>query len=66
MDYINSKFTDAIREHIHHERNREIMFLHFVQGMTYEEIAEQYGLSWRHVARICSNNLAKISEFLTE
>ena len=64
MDYLNSKFTEVIRERIHHERNREIMFLHFVQGRTYEFLAETYNLSPRQVARICEKNLESILKYL--
>lgn len=64
MDYLNNKFTDVIRERIHHERNSEIMFLHFVQGWTYEELAFKYKLSTRQIARILSKNLQKIIEYL--
>jgi len=64
MDYINSRFAEIVKEHIHNERNREILFLHFVQGKTLERIAEMYKLSPRHVARICSQNLAKISKYI--
>lgn len=63
-DYLNSKFTEVIRERIHHERNREIMFLHFVQGRTYEQLGEQYNLSSRQVSRICEKNLESILKYL--
>ena len=63
-DYLNSKFTEVIRERIHHERNREIMFLHFVQGRTYEWLGEQYDLSSRQIARICEKGLESILKYL--
>lgn len=64
MDYANSKFTEVVREYIHHERNREIMFLHFVQGCTYEELGARYHLSSKQISRICENNLEAILKYL--
>ncbi len=64
MDYLNSKFTEVIRERIHHERDREIMFLHFVQGRTYEELAQTYSLSSKQIGRICNKRLTEILKYL--
>ena len=64
MDYANSKFTEVVKEYIHHERNREIMFLHFVQGWTYEELGAKYQLSSKQISRICENNLEAILKYL--
>lgn len=47
------------------ERNRAILKLHYIEGHTYEEVAEIMGMSAVHVGRIIRNfgetviNLAK-------
>lgn len=64
MEYLNSQFIHVVNERIHNKRDREILTLHYVEGMTLADISVLYGLSRRHVARICSNNLAKISKYL--
>lgn len=37
-------------------RNREIMKMHYIDGLTFEEIAEELDLSDRHVKKICYDN----------
>lgn len=48
-------FTQLVENHIvgyKAKRNREIMFDHFIDGMTYEEIAEKFELSSKQVYEI--------------
>lgn len=35
MEYTNSQIRDLIREHIHSERDRKILFRRLVDGVTY-------------------------------
>ena len=45
----NSELADLISEHIHSERDRQIMKLKLIDGLTYEKIAEIYEMSPRYV-----------------
>ena len=62
MEYTNSEMERLISEHIHSDRDAEIMRLRLIHGHTYERIAEEIKLqmSPRHVFRIVSNNAAKL------
>lgn len=45
-------------------RNREILRLHYVDGYTYEKIAEMMDLSDRHVKKICYDYEPIVIEYL--
>jgi DNA-directed RNA polymerase specialized sigma24 family protein len=45
----NSILADRIRERIHKRRDRQIMARKLIDGATYEEIAEEVGMSPRGV-----------------
>ena len=45
----NSELAELISEHIHSERDRQIMKLKLIDGLTYEKIAEIYEMSPRYV-----------------
>lgn len=45
----NSQLADLIGENIHSERNRQIMRLRLIDGMTYEKIAEIMEMSPRYI-----------------
>lgn len=64
--YTNSHITYLIDEHIHNKRDREIMKLHYVDGLSAERIAEQKGieLTPRRVSAILSDRLLEISPYL--
>lgn len=52
MEYTNSQMRDMIREHIHSERDRKILFRRFVDGVTYEALAIEFNLSDRQIRSI--------------
>ena len=52
MDYRNSDMRTAIDEHVHNERDREIMKRRLIDGVCYEPLAEEFGLSVRHVKTV--------------
>jgi hypothetical protein len=64
--YTNSQITFLIDEHIHHKRDREIMKLHYVDGISAEKIAEMKGieLTPRRVSAILSDRLLEIAPYL--
>lgn len=45
----NSQLAELISEHIHSERNRQIMRMKLIDGYTYERIAEIVQMSPRYV-----------------
>lgn len=45
----NSQLAEMIGEHIHSERNRQIMRMKLIDGYTYEKIAEIVQMSPRYV-----------------
>lgn len=60
MQYTNSEIDRLISEQIHSERNRRIMHLRLVDGLTYERIAEAVEMSPRQIKNIvksCSGSI---------
>ena len=51
-EYTNSEIANAINEYIHSKRDREILYLRLVDGLTYEQIAEYKEMSVRQVKNI--------------
>lgn len=51
-EYTNSQISELIDEHIHNKNHRVILKLHFIDGDTYEKIAEKVGMSDRQIKRI--------------
>lgn len=45
----NSQLAELISEHIHSERNRQIMRMKLIDGYTYEKIAEIVQMSPRYI-----------------
>jgi AraC-like DNA-binding protein len=54
MEYTNSQIRDLIREHIHSERDRKILFRRLVDGITFERLAEEFQMSTRQIKSIVS------------
>ena len=52
MEYTNSQIRDLIREYIHSERDRKILFRRMVYGITFERLAEEFDLSPKAVRSI--------------
>ena len=49
VELTNSELAEIIGENIHSERNRQIMRMKLIDGLTYEKIAEIYEMSPRYV-----------------
>lgn len=56
MEYTNSQIRELIREHIHSERDRKILFRRLVDGITFERLAEEFELSPRQIQTIVHRN----------
>lgn len=65
-DYTNSRITYLIDECIHHKRDREIMKMHYVDGMSADAISRVKGidLTPRRISQILSDRLLEIAPFL--
>lgn len=64
-EYTNSQISDIIDEHIHHERNRRILKRRFIDGVTFERIAEEFELSVRHTKSIIYKNEWNLFKYLS-
>ena len=67
IDATRDKLNDAIENCVighQAQRNRTIIKMHYIDGYTYEVIAETMELSDRHVKKICYDNEPKIIEYL--
>ena len=56
IDYSNSEIEKIIDEYIHNERNRAILKRRLIDGICYEPLAEEFGLSPRQVKNIIYQN----------
>ena len=63
-DYTHSEMRNLIDEHIHSERDRNILKLCYIDGYTYESIAEKVELSPRRISTIISNGTVIIEKYL--
>lgn len=51
-EYTNSRMIEVIGEHIHSERDRNLLIRRYVDGITYEKLAEEFDISVAQVKRI--------------
>ena len=56
MECTNSQMSALIREHIHSDRDRRILFDRLVNGMAMERLAEKHELSVRQIKNIIYKN----------
>ena len=52
MEYTNSQARELIREFIHNERDRKILERRLIDGITFEQLAEEFDMSVSQVKRI--------------
>lgn len=60
MQYTNSGIDSIIAERIHNEKYRRILHLRYVDGITYERIAEITEMSPRQIKNIVKRHSADI------
>lgn len=51
-EYTNSQIAQVIDEYIHNQRDRDVLKSRFIDGLTYEKIAEKHELSVRYTKTI--------------
>jgi DNA-directed RNA polymerase specialized sigma subunit len=59
-DYDNSEIAAVIDEVIHSERDRAILKRRYIDGICQEPLAEEFGLSAKHIQRILYKNQDKV------
>jgi DNA-directed RNA polymerase sigma subunit (sigma70/sigma32) len=52
MEYTNSQIRELIAEYIHSERDRRILTRRLIDGVTFENLAEEFELSPKAVRMI--------------
>ena len=60
----NSHINSLIDEWIHNERDRKIMKRRFIDGVTYEKIAEEFDLSVTQVKTIIYKTKKELIKYL--
>ena len=55
-EYTNSEITRCISEHIHSQRDREILYKRLVDGLTFERLGEIFDMSDRQIKSIVYKN----------
>ena len=60
IDYTNSRISAVIDEYIHSERNRKLLKRRYIDGITYERLAEEFDLSVRQTKAIVYQSEAAI------
>lgn len=65
-EYTNSHITHVIDEYIHSKRDRLILKLHYVDGISADKIAglKEVDLTPRRVSQILSDRLLEIARYL--
>lgn len=63
-DYTNSTITHIIDEHIHSERDRDILKRRLVDGITFERLAEEFDRTPRQMQRIIDKLERQVIKYL--
>lgn len=52
MEYTNSRIRELIEEHLHSERDRRLLHRRLIDGVTFEQLSEEFSLSPRQTRTI--------------
>ena len=66
MEYTNSQISRLIAEHIHSQRDREIMSLRLIDGLTFERLSERMDMSTVQVKRIVYREREKLFSLMSQ
>lgn len=61
MEYTNSQMVSYIDEKVHDEKVRAILKRRFIDGVTYERLAEEFNYSTRQIIRIVFKYVREMS-----
>ena len=62
--YTNSRMTAVIDEHVHSSWQRQALKLRYVDGLTYEQIAEKLGYSTQYIKEIVKRHKPVLFAYL--
>ena len=51
MEYTNSQIRELVKEHIHSEIDRQMVYDRLVNGYTFDRLSEKYGLDIKTVRK---------------
>lgn len=63
-EYTNSQMNALIDEHVHNIRNRAILKMRFLDGMTYDRIADELDMSPQQIKTIIYKTQQKLLKHL--
>lgn len=63
-DYTNTQISALIDDLVHNERDRRIMKRRFIDGVCFEPLAEEFGLSVQRVKAIVYKEWNKLLKYL--
>lgn len=63
IDYTNSAINAVIDEHIHSKKHRIILKARLIDGLTYEQIAENVDMSVRQIKNIIYKEQEKVLKY---
>lgn len=63
-DYTNSQIEFLIDEYIHSDRDRALLKRRLIDGVVFETLAEEFGMSDRHVKRLVYKPQDKVFKYL--
>lgn len=52
IEYSNSQISEAIDEYIHSQRDRNVLKRRLIDGIVYEKLSEEFGMSVRQIKSI--------------
>lgn len=64
MEYTNSQIKSLIDEHIHSQRDREMLYRRLVDGVKLEPLAEEFGVSVRQCKSIVNKGKTEVFRHL--
>ena len=64
VDYTNSQISSLIDEHIQHALHRKMLKDRFIDGMTYEQIAEKHDITARQTKNIIDKTMDRLIKYL--
>lgn len=64
-DYFNSDAERVINEVVHNKRDRELMRLRLIDGLTFQQMAEALDLSVRHTQNLYAKYAPRVFKHLS-
>jgi DNA-directed RNA polymerase specialized sigma24 family protein len=65
FDLTKHQVLDLIDAYIFSERNRQIVKRRLIDGVCYEDLADEYGLSVNQIKTVCYRAIEKISAHIS-